>query len=205
MKRLTPKKSNRSGKTLRGAAAVLVAAVLLSSLAGVAYALLRDTTARVDNTVTEPKITCAVEEKFDGDTKEEVKVRNTGDAPAYIRVKVIYNWVDTNGYVFFAKPDGYSCDGQLADPLKWTHSVSGTGFDQLPDGYWYYNGIVQPGDATEDLIARITALYPIDPIYSFRVRILAEAIQAAENQIGGKSASEERWGMKFNGSSWVAA
>ena len=71
MKRLTPKKSNRSGKTLLGAAAVLVAAVLLSSLAGVAYALLRDTTARVDNTVTEPKITCAVEEKFDGDTKEE--------------------------------------------------------------------------------------------------------------------------------------
>lgn len=73
----------------------------------------------------------AVEEEF-GDWKKTISIRNTGELPCYVRVKVL-------------------AGSQL------TISASGSGWSQGSDGYWYYANPVQPGEVTADaLVAAIT-------------------------------------------------
>ena len=75
----------------------------------------------------------------------------------------------------------------------------------INDGYWYYNGIVQPGDDTTDLIASIaesfSAAVSADPRYHLKVTVLAEALQASP-----VTAAEQSWGMTYDysNSSWSA-
>ena len=182
---------------LAAAAAILVAGALV----GLVYAALKDTTSPVENNLDPVVVTCEVDETFDGETKSDVSVKNTGDVPAFIRVKVLLNWTDSDGYeTWFAGSSDYGVSTTLASPLNWTNA---NGSSAINDGYWYYNGIVQPGDNTDVLISSITenlsAAAAADPRYRLKVTVLAEALQAAP-----MDAAEQSWGMTYNGSSWTA-
>ena len=183
---------------LAAAAAVLVGAV---ALVGLVIAALRDTTSPVDNNLDPAVVTCNVNETFDGHTKSGVSVENTGNVPAYIRVKVLINWTDADDYeAWFTGSADYGYSTSLASPLNWTNA---NGSSAIDDGYWYYNGIVQPGDSTDVLIASITenlsAAVAADPRYHLKVTVLAEALQAAPS-----TATEQSWGMTYTGSAWTA-
>lgn len=183
---------------LAAAAAILVGAV---ALVGLVYAALRDTTSPVVNKLDPVTVTCLVNETFDHQTKTNVSVTNTGDVPAFIRVKVLIAWTDADGYdTWFAGNGDYGVSTTLASPLNWTNA---NGSSAINDGYWYYNGIVQPGEDTTDLIASIAENFSpavsSDPRYHLKVTILAEALQAAP-----AAAAEQAWGMTYNGSSWTA-
>jgi hypothetical protein len=183
---------------LAAAAAILVGAV---ALVGLVYAALRDTTSAVINNLEPVVVTCDVNETFDGQTKSDVSITNTGEIPAFIRAKVVINWTDADGYeTWFTGSSDYGYSVTLASPLNWTNE---NGSSVINDGYWYYNGIVQPGDKTDDLIASITenlsAAAAADPQYHLKVTVLAEALQAAP-----VAAAEQSWGMTYNGSSWTA-
>ncbi len=179
--------------------AIIVAAIAVAALAaGVVYAALKDTTSVVNNTLEPAHVTCSVVETFDGSTKSDVKVRNTGDIPALIRVKVVINWVDSDGYVAYNPDTNYRYTATLASPLNWTN---GSGAATLTEGYWYYNGIVQPGETTEDLIASVVenlgAPVASDPQYRLQVNVFAEAIQAAPSD-----AVQGSWHMTYSDGAW---
>lgn len=117
-------KSRRSGKLT----AVLVAAAMLLALAiGGTIAWLTDRTEGITNTFNPSKVTCEVTESFNGTVKTDVNVKNTGDAEAYIRVKLVTyrtndqgqhiggvaelpeftlgaNWVEYGGYYYYTLP-----------------------------------------------------------------------------------------------------
>ena len=183
---------------LAAAAAILVGAV---ALVGLVYAALRDTTSPVVNQLDPAVVTCDVRETFDGHTNSNVKIKNTGDVPAYIRVKVIYNWTDSDGYeTWFDGSADYGVSATLASPLHWTHDNASSAINV---GYWYYNGIVQPNASTDTLIASVaehfSSAVSSNPRYRLKVTVLAEAIQAAP-----MDAAELSWGMTFDGTSWSA-
>lgn len=195
---------------------ILIVTVLLVLLllSGVVYAALRDTTAKVENGFETAYVECSVDEKFDGIEKKEVKVKNTGNVPAFIRVKVVVNWLDKSGNVIMYPPDGCYTEVKL-NASNWTNpngddttAVNSTKY--LTNGYWYYKGIVQPEGSTDELINSIKATYTdvnLEEPPRLQVTIYAEAIQAAENQFDGDgyNAWEDKWKMTydFDKSSWA--
>ena len=208
MKKMHRKLNRHEGFARRWAVLAVTVGLFLAVTGGSAFALLRDTTARVENLLDTGLVTCEVVETFDGDVKKNVKLKNTGEAPAYLRAKVIVNWMDEQGMVTMYPPGNhdYVVDDSSDKKIKttsWTPAVAG---QTLTGGYWYYNGIVQPGELTTDLIDSIKPQYSDDQLYSLHIWILAEAIQASPDQIAGdEGACKEKWHMIFNGSTWVPA
>ena len=77
--------AQRSGKTARKGrlTAMIVSVVLILALAiGGTIAWMSTKTDSVVNTFNPSRVTCEVEEKFNGEVKTDVNVRNTGDIPA---------------------------------------------------------------------------------------------------------------------------
>ena len=109
-------------------AAMILSTVLLLALAiGGTVAWLTANTGNVANTFTPSHVACSVTENFDGTTKKNVNVKNTGDTEAYIRVKLVTyrtndagqhiggtatipsftlgeNWVEFGGYYYYTLP-----------------------------------------------------------------------------------------------------
>lgn len=118
-----------------------------------------------DNTITIGENDIMINEEFEQpdnwmpDTayKKNVKVRNTGTVPCYIRVYAVLSDMDIPASMDF-------------NTTKWT---------KKDDGYWYYNDIVSPGAVTSSLITQVTiANATADQLKSFDVIIYAESIQA---------------------------
>ena len=69
---------------------LLIALLLFSALAvGGTVAWLTANATPVENTFTPSNVACEVTEEFNGTTKSNVNVTNTGDTEAYIRVKLV--------------------------------------------------------------------------------------------------------------------
>lgn len=138
------------GKALRTGrlATMVIATVLLLALAiGGTIAYLTTKTDGVVNTFTPSKVSCTVEEDFNGTTKEKVNVKNTGDTTAYIRVKLVTyrtndagqhiggtaelpsftpgeNWVEHDGYYYYTLP--VAADGTPATNLADSMTLKNT-------------------------------------------------------------------------------
>lgn len=128
------------------------------------------------------EVSCGVEEKFDNQVKENVKIQNTGDIPAYIRAKVVVTWKDEDGNVY----------GQA--PVAETNYTISYSSDWAPDGdYWYYNTPVKPKEFTPVLINSCSPIADQTPEgYHLSVEILAEAIQS-EPHNESLSAIKDAW------------
>lgn len=131
----------------RMAAMVLSTLLLLALAIGGTVAWLTADTGEVANTFTPSHVACEVTENFDGTTKSNVNVINTGDTEAYIRVKLVTyrvnnagqhiggtaeiptftlgeNWVENGGYYYYTKPveRGQSPAENLTDSMTLTDS-----------------------------------------------------------------------------------
>ena len=158
-------------------AALLIALVLIVTVGvGSTLAYLMDNSATVTNTFTPTKVACEVYEKFDGNIKQEVKIKNistTGDVDAYIRAAVAVTWQDVDGDVYGQKPvadTDYTIDYDL-----------GNGWEQGSDGYYYWICPVAVNGFTGKLIDTCTCATTKtvgDKTYYLSVEIIAEAIQA---------------------------
>ena len=130
------------------ATAMLLATVMLFALAvGGTIAWLTDKDSPLVNTFDPSKVTCEVQEKFDGKVKSDVNVKNTGDIDAFIRVKLVTyrtndagqhiggtaalpqftlgaNWVEYNGYYSYTLPvaPGDNPATKLTDSMTLTES-----------------------------------------------------------------------------------
>ena len=162
---------------------LLVSLVLLLALAvGGTVAWLNTSTTPVENTMIPGNVPITINETFNGATKSEVSVTNTGNIDAYIRVAIVANAVDENGNIIAGTAPSY---------------VVNTDYWQLleDDGYYYYKGAVAPGETTAALFT--------DPVtVTGELNILAESIQVLGG-IDGETASVYAWGHSFDGNEWA--
>lgn len=85
-------------KTKKPVALLALLVLLCCTVAGtVAY--LVTSTDPVTNTFTPASVSTEVNEDFDGITKRNVTIKNTGDIDAYIRAAVIVNWANDAGEI----------------------------------------------------------------------------------------------------------
>lgn len=161
-------------------AGLLALVLILVCTVGGTVAYLVTHTDPVVNTFTPGEVSCQVEEKFEGNNvKTEAVVKNTGNVPAYIRVAVVANTIDAKGNITGMK----TLEGWL-NTAKWTEV----------DGFYYYKGVVQPGDVTADLLDKDI------PLTGIQVTILASAIQSMPD-----AAVEDAWNMSYNSGNWKTA
>lgn len=151
---------------------LLIAAILILGMAiGGTVAYLTANTKAVTNTFTPGKVDITVDETFDGNTKTNVSIKNTGNADAYIRAKVVVTWQDVNGKVYGTMPVA-GTDYEIT----W----GSTGWDiETSDGFYYHTTAVAPNGNTSVLITSCAPVAGKAPEgYNLHVEIMAQAIQA---------------------------
>ena len=143
--------------------------LILSAAIGGTVAYLIDQTGSITNTFTPAKVTPQVTEDFGNNVKNNVQITNTGDIPAYIRVKVVVTWKNGN--------DVYGVAPKLGTDYIWTMPENSKWF--LKGGFYYYSEPVAAKGTTDVLF---TDCKPFDGKapegYSLSVDIHAQAIQA---------------------------
>ena len=156
-------------KTKKPVALVAILVLLCCTVAGT-LAYLVTSTDPVTNTFTPASVSTEVNEDFDGITKRNVTIKNTGNIDAYIRAAVIINWADANGNVS-ATPVK---DGDYV--IKYDSSNT---WKKIGD-YWYYSKPVAADSLTEKaLIESCTPVAGKAPEgYDLQVTILADGIQS---------------------------
>lgn len=175
----------RSEKTARKGRlnATIISVVLILTLAvGGTIAFLSTKTDPVVNTFNPSQVTCSVVEDFDGKTKTSVNVENTGDIPAFIRVKLVaYRTNDAGQHI-----------GGVSEVPAFN-----LGKDWAKCGdYYYYTCPVAPGATPADSLAEVIKLTEdytdVDGGHQ-SIDVIAEAIQA-----GPEAAVKAAWGDNFS-------
>lgn len=178
-------KRRRKSKVRMNRATVLLMAILMlvGVVAGSTVAYLITKTDDVANTFEYGKVSCDVGETFNGTTKENVYITNTGNINAYIRATYVVNWVDEKGNILASAPDGYSYSITENPGNKWVKSTT--------DGYFYYPVAVAPEGKTEGSLLTCTVTKrPDNPQYKLSVEILATAVQSTP-----LTAVTDAWGV----------
>ena len=153
-------------------AVLLIAVILLITTAvGSTAAFLVTKTEPVEESFAYAQVSCQV--------TDALAVQNTGTAPAYIRASYAVNWLDGEGHIVAAAPEGYRCD-PVENQDDWTEGG---------DGYFYYPYPVAPGSETPSLLT-CSPSYPEEPAYTLSVEVVAEAIQSDPAE-----AAADAWGV----------
>jgi len=164
-----PRKPRKRAVRMNKTAILLLAVILLAgAVIGTTVAYLTTKTNAIENVFTYAQVSCAVDEKFDGTTKSDVRIKNTGNIDAYIRVKIVQNWLDGNDNIAASVPQGYSVE---------TINL-GAGWIVGNDGYYYYPNPVAAQEYTPYVIESYKAVTPPNPEYTLQVEIIASAIQS---------------------------
>lgn len=173
----------------RKAGTLLLSLLVLVTLAiGGTLAYLTTYTAPVQNNFTPSFVDCEVTESFDGTTKSNVNVTNTGDTEAYIRVKLVTYRVNDQG-----------------QHIGGTATIPGftPGANWVKYGDYYYCTLpVAPGTKpAADLIDSIalTGEYPDADGGKQVIEVMAEAIQS-----GPANAVGDSWGVSVSEGSVTA-
>lgn len=179
-----------SGRKRRRTGVVLLSVLLLVSIAaGGTVAFLFAGTAPVKNTFVPSHVSCQVAEEFDGTTKRNVNVKNTGDTEAYIRVKLVS---------YRANDAGQHIGGEATLP---TFQL-GANWVLHTDGCYYYTLPVKPG---EKPATNLTDSMTLTPAYEDAdggkqvIEVMAEAIQSSPAEAAGHA-----WGVRISQGSVTA-
>ena len=173
---------------------LLIAVTLIATLAvGGTVAWLAVSTRAVENSFQASQVTSKVDENFNGSVKSNVRIQNTGDIDAYIRVTLVPTWQDDDGYAV-------AVSASLSD-LTFT-GLPGNEWAQGSDGYYYCKNPISPQDYTGYLFTKATvnttsAGYQAG--YHMNLQILCDAIQAKGGTAAGTAAVEAAgWPVTVN-------
>ena len=163
-------------------AAMTVATVLLLALTvGGTVAWLTSKTNDITNTFTPSKVTCEVQESFDGKVKTNVNVKNTGDTTAFIRVKLVsYRTNDAGEHI------GGTAEPSFNFRANWVKYGD----------YYYYTLPVAAGQTPATNLAdriELTETYTDADGGHQSIDVIAEAIQSQP-----EAAVSEAWGEEFS-------
>ena len=164
------------------ATAMLLATVMLFALAvGGTIAWLIDKDRPLVNTFDPSKVTCEVQEKFDGKVKSDVNVKNTGDIDAFIRVKLVTYRTNNAGQHI----GGTAALSQFTLGANWVEY----------NGYYYYTLPVAPGDNPATKLTdsmTLTESYDDADGGHQSIDVMAEAIQSVPAEAVGQA-----WGVSI--------
>ena len=165
-------------------AMVIATAVLLALAIGGTVAWLSTKDAPIQNKFLPSKVTCEVQEKFDGTTGEKtnVNVKNTGTIDAFIRVKLV---------TYRTNDQGQHIGGTASLPAF----TLGTGWVKCGD-YYYYTKPVAPNQKPETNLTESMTLigsYMDTDGGKQAVDLMAEAIQSVP-----EDAVKAAWGAGFS-------
>lgn len=173
--------TNKSGFRWKRSGILLAAViVLLAGAVGGTWAFLVAQSEPVQNNFTYAHVSCTIKENFDGTTKSDVQIKNTGDIPAYIRARIVVTWKDANGNVSSTVP---------VENTDYTIAFNTTDWTQQEGDYWYCKTAVDAGGETPVLIIKCEKKGNAPKDYDLSVEILADAIQSEP-----ASAVTEAWG-----------
>lgn len=165
--------------------ALISVIVIIASIGGaVTVAYLFDKSNGITNTFVNGKVGCEVEENITAPgVKQDVMLKNTGNADAYMRAYVVVNWIDKDGNVYVRAPRP-GVDYVVNTPANY-------GF--IADGNAYYcKEPVKAGEKSPVLFTSIAEVSGKAPEgYVLSVEILGSAIQSAP-----ASAVKDAWGVK---------
>lgn len=156
-----------NGSGGRKTALILSLCLIFALAVGTTFALLKASTAPVENTFTAAKSDIKIDEDVTGGQKKSIIVQNTGTAVSYVRVKLVMNWVDENGSV-------------SATPVDITPSITDNWF--LKDGIYYYKMPVAAKGETTNLLKDPITQGTAPAGCHLEVTVLAESIQAAPSK-----------------------
>lgn len=165
--------------------------VLVLGIVGTTLAWLTDKTTNLTNTFEYAKVSCQVWETFNDThtTKNEVRIQNTGNTDAYIRVTYVVTIRDDNGNILY---DAYETETFQEYMTRLESRINDDGsWQKGKDGYWYYRLPVAPNEKTEKLFGtQISSLYiEINGKKAeTHIEILASAVQAMPT-----NAVEDAW------------
>lgn len=157
--------------------------LLLTLIVGGTVSFLVASSGQVKNTFTPSHVTCAVNEKsFNGSTKTDVTVANTGDTTAYIRAAIVVTWKNAeNGNVNPKTP--------VLD-VDYTMTLNTSDWVRKADGFYYYKYPVSSGNSTRALINSCSYVANAPEGYGLNVEILGSAIQSVPTRV-----VTESWGV----------
>lgn len=175
--------------------ALLVGVILLAGTAGTLAWL--SVTGVLVNQFGIGSVTPSVQETLNGNVKSDVKAKNTGTAPAYIRAAVDIYWQDGNGARLWEEPKEEP-KGEADYEIAWNVAdVSGANLAhnwvKASDGFYYWTSPVAPGDETGVLINRVTELKTTKG-RNLVVDISTQAVQATPDE-----AVHDAWGCTVEG------
>lgn len=162
---------------------LLALILVLAATAGVTLAFMFKK-AGADNQFTPAQVTCQVSETLDGQTytqgshtghaKSDIRVENTGNVPAFLRLRLVSYWVDGDGQVV-------GLPSQMPELTVDTSCWIAGGGDT-----YYYTAPVAPGERTAPLCSHVIRLAESkdradNTIYQV-LDVFAEAIQAAPEE-----------------------
>lgn len=170
--------------------ALLVGVILLAGTAG-ALAWLSVTGVLV-NQFGIGSVTPSVQETLNGKVKSDVKAKNTGTAPAYIRAAVDIYWQDQDGARLWDEPKEEP-KGEADYEIAWSvadasGANSAYNWVKASDGFYYWTSPVAPGAETGVLINRVTELKATEG-RNLVVDISTQAVQAMPDE-----AVHDAWG-----------
>lgn len=168
---------------------IISAVLLLTATVGSMIAFVFTSTGKIDNTFTPSLVSCAIVEN--GSTtehyrdtvsissKSDVRIKNTGDTNAYIRVAVIISWKSADGKVWAVSPSASDYEITLAQNSGW---------ELAADGYCYYTSQVSPTACTNALFELIEQKNEgpkgaDGTQYFLSVEIVASAIQSSPDEV----------------------
>lgn len=167
--------------------------LILSAAIGGTVAYLIDQTGSITNTFTPAKVTPEVKEDFGNNVKNNVQIKNKGDIPAYIRVKIVVTWKDEHGNVYGAAP-------KVGTDYTWTMPENSKWF--LKGGFYYYSEPVAAKGTTEILFTdcKLKDGVKAPEGYNLSVDIHAQAIQAEPT-----TAVTSAWGVTVGADGTLSA
>lgn len=189
-KRLMKKQPRRWNRS----AALLVCLLLaLGCTVGGTLAYIFTNTSPVKNIFQPTEVTTTVVEDFDGTTKSNVKIQNTGSTDAWLRAAVVVTWQNAAGEVYGKAPvqgTDYSITYNVSEQVTSGKWVKGA------DGFYYWPSPVAPEDLTGVLITSCTYKANAPEGYTLAVEILGSGIQS--KPAGAFNDSWASSGLKVN-------
>ena len=178
---LQHRRKRRSKKTGTLFLSLLLVATMV---VGGTLAYLFTNTEPVENIFTPSYASCSVTESFDGVTKSNANVTNTGDIDAYIRVKLV---------TYRVNKDNQHIGGEAQIPTF----TLGAGW-AYHEGYYYYTLPVAPGEQPKTNLTdsmTLTGTYNDADGGKQVIEVMAEAIQANGVADDDTKAVVKAWGV----------
>lgn len=174
--------SGRYRIPVRSLILLLTLVLLIGSGIGMTVGFLSTRTEPVQNDFTYGKVSCEVLETFGKENnryiKRDVRIKNTGNTSAYIRVLLVFTWKDANGNVYVNKPQ-INKDYQINPDISNGWSIYQNSIGTFS---YYYKYPVAAGDVTPNLIDSLSQIPgvvgPENGKYALSVEIVADAVQA---------------------------